>query len=199
MEDGGANCHNNEEQVTAGARLKEKRISILLSKAMYYVLMEAERTPFSHRLFEVGIFVKFLHAILQFLVAPALFLIKPTSIQNLITSVTAPERREDPQDILVNFLLDNTHHLSPATIHFAALYLFVSAVVNLVLVYGLYKQKLRAYPFAIATLFFFVIYQLQSFAQSHSPWMLVLSAYDLTLAYLIFREFTRLRVTGILK
>lgn len=146
-----------------------------------------------HRLFQAGVFVKGGHAVLDLFGAVFIYFTSATTLQNIIGSIVAEELVEDPNDVLVNFILDKTSHIAQATQDFAALYLFVSAIVNLVLVSGLLMRKPKMYPLAIGLTTAFVAYQAYVYLHTFSPWMLVLALYDSVLAFLIYLEYRRIK------
>lgn len=137
--------------------------------------------------------MKGLHAVLDIIGALGIYFTSAATIYGLVQSAVAEELVEDPNDILVNFILNRTEHISQATQDFAALYLFVSGIVNLVLVSGLLLRKPRAYPVAIVLTLAFVGYQGYVFVHTFSPWIFTLALYDCVLAGLIYIDYQRSR------
>lgn len=152
-------------------------------------IVSSERN-LSHRLFEIGVVIKGIHGLIELVGAFSIYFVSGTTIYNIITSIISNELVEDPNDFLANFLLQHVH----VTAHgkdFAALYLFISAIVNIVLAAGLLMHRKHMYPAAKALLGGFVIYQLYLFARTHSPWLLILALYDVLIIALIYTEYRR--------
>lgn len=148
-----------------------------------------------HRLFRISILLKGAHALLELVTGTLLLIVSPAFVllQPLVTLLTEEELTEDPDDIVANFLLESAHHLSLNSELFAALYLLSHGIVKIILVSALLKNKLRAYPWSIAVLGIFILYQLYRFTHTHSPWLIALSIFDVFVVYLIWREYRIVR------
>ena len=103
------------------------------------------------------------------------------------------ELAEDPHDPFASWV----QHLVQATpIHdgaFFTVYLILHGVLNLGLVLALLARFAWAFPASIAALFGFVAYQMYKYAFDGSPTMLVLTAIDIVVIWLIWREFKSVR------
>ena len=144
----------------------------------------------SHRLFEIGIVVKGLHGLLEFAAAVALYIVSGAMIYHAITVFLFDELSEDPNDFLANFLLLHTH----VTTHgkdFAALYLFISGIINIIIAIGLLLHRKNMFPVAKLILAAFVVYQAHLFVKTHSLWLVVFILYDLAIIALIYSEYRR--------
>ena len=153
-------------------------------------IVEEKRT-FSHRLFEVGVIVKGIHGVFEIISAGVVYVISGASITTIVGSILYEELSEDPNDFLANIILQHSPHLTLPQMHFAALYFFVGGIVNIVLATGLLLHRKHMFPVAKMLLGIFVFYQLYLFTRTNSPWLLLLSFYDLLLIWLIFREYRR--------
>jgi uncharacterized membrane protein len=98
---------------------------------------------------------------------------------------------EDPNDFLATHLQNFTSTISPQTQTFAALYLLSHGVIKAVLVVGLLRNKLWAYPASLAVLALFVAYQVIKFLSSHSIALALLTLFDLVVMWLIWHEYRR--------
>jgi uncharacterized membrane protein len=113
------------------------------------------------------------------------------NVGGLVTKLTAGELVEDPQDFLANHLRTIAGHISPHAQFVSALYLLFDGAIKVVLVWGLFREKVWAYPAAIAVLTLFIAYQTITWTRTFSPALLLLTLFDLALIYLIYNEYRR--------
>lgn len=142
-----------------------------------------------HLIFEITVLLKGIHAFLE-TVGGFLFLLTPTAaIVSFVNFLTSDELGEDSRDFLAHYLTNAANQLSVSEQHFIALYLLSHGAVKLLAVGGLLKEKVWAYPSSIIIFIAFIAYQLYRYAYTHSPWLLVLSAFDAVLILLTFHEY----------
>ena len=146
------------------------------------------RSVLMHRIFEAGVFIKLFHAGIE-LVASVFIFFKAMSFQAFLMDVSSAELREDPNDFLANFIFQKSTHISHASRDVAAFYLFAAALLNIILAIGLLRHKKAMFPISVALLGLFAAFQMYFFFRTFSPWLLVLSAYDLVFIYLVYREY----------
>lgn len=142
-----------------------------------------------HELFEVGIILKGLNALAQIILG-ALLLIFP-NVAEIVQAFVTNELVEDPSDFFVTHLQGLTTGLSPQTQLFAALYLLSHGLIKIVLVAGLLRNKLWAYPASLAVLTLFIVYQVIKFLENHSIMLALLTLFDLAVMWLIWHEYRR--------
>ncbi len=142
-----------------------------------------------HFLFKVGLAVKGIDGFLEVVCGIALLFAGHSFIRKLVVSLTHGELVEDPDDFVATHLLHFFNHFSIGTQHFAAFYLLAHGLVKLGLVAGLLRRKLWAFPTGLAVLGLFLCYQAYRFAHNHSIGLLVISACDLIVIFLIWREY----------
>ena len=143
--------------------------------------------------FEISIFLKGVFAFLEILGGLLLVFTSKSILLSVITYLTQSELVENPQDLVANFLLAITHNFSPSTQHFVSLYLLSHGAIKLLLVIGLFKKKLWAYPSAIIVFSIFIIYQIQRYFHTYSAWLLILTILDLIIIFLTWHEYTRIK------
>ena len=85
------------------------------------------------------------------------------------------------------------HALSQGPLTFVIFFLILHGVVKLVLVYCLLKKIHWAYPYAIALLGLFLVYQLYALVTRPTVWMLVFTLLDAAIIYLVYREYREIR------
>ena len=148
---------------------------------------ETSRQKRIHQAFEIGVALKGLNALLEIVLGSALFFFDVTRIvQTLIKN----ELLDDPNDFLATHLQPYAH-ISPEAQVFAALYLLSHGVVKIVLVGGLLRSKLWAYPASLAVLTLFILYQVIRFFSTHSIWLVLLTIFDLVIIWLVWEEYQR--------
>ncbi len=146
-----------------------------------------------HLLFVISVIGKAVDGVLEIVGGSVLFFVNPDQIGWIARVLTQHELSEDPHDLVAGFLLHSAQHLSTNTKTFAALFLLWHGVVKAGLVLGLLRQKLWAYPTAIAAFCLFLVYQIYRYFNTHSVWLLVLSVLDLFVIVLAWLEYKRLR------
>lgn len=119
-----------------------------------------------HQIFVVSVLFKGLHALIEIVGGATLYLVS--------------------SDLITRWL--------PATDqNFYAFYLLSHGLIKLVLVYGLLRQKLWAYPASFAVFGGFIAYQLYRYSFTHDIGLILLSIFDLFVIYLAVHEYRLLR------
>jgi uncharacterized membrane protein len=146
-----------------------------------------------HRIFQVSVVLKGLHAVIECVGGIALFLISTSTIARWANLLTQEELAEDSRDFVATHLLDAAQHLSVGTETFYAFYLLSHGLVKVLLVAGLLKEKLWAYPASLIVLAAFITYQAYRYSYTHSIGLIVLTAFDLVVIVLVWHEWRILR------
>lgn len=147
-----------------------------------------------HRVFRIGAVLKGLLAIVEVASGVALYVVSSQTIQRLAEVLTQHELREHPQDVVANRLLEVAHHLSIGTQSFYAFYLLSHGLIKLVLVAGLLRERLWAYPVSILALTAFIAYQLYRYSYTHGLGLILLTLFDVIFVALAIHEWRALRV-----
>ena len=141
-----------------------------------------------HEAFMISIMLKFVFAALE-TVLGVMLLFTPKVIEFVVALVQI-EILEDPNDFFgthVRQLLNPSHEAQV----FGGLYLLSHGVVKLFLAAGLLRDKIWAYPAALAVFTLFILYQMVRWLSTHSVWLLVLTVVDLLVMWLIWHEYKR--------
>ena len=146
-----------------------------------------------HQVFAVSVSLKGLHAIFEIVSGIALYLTSTETILGWINRVTADELSQDPNDWVATDLLQFGRTFSVAEHDFFAFYLLSHGMVKLVLVYGLLKEKLWAYPASFVVFGAFIAYQLYRYSFTHEASLILLSVFDLFVIALAIHEYRLLR------
>ena len=139
-----------------------------------------------HEAFMISIMLKFAFAALETILG-IMLLVTPKVIAFVITLVQI-EILEDPNDFFgthIRELLNPSHEAQV----FGGLYLLSHGVVKLFLAAGLIRDKIWAYPAALAVFTLFILYQMVRWLSTHSVWLLVLTIADLVVMWLIWHEY----------
>jgi uncharacterized membrane protein len=148
-----------------------------------------------HLLFDISVVGKGLDGVLEVVGGVLLFFLSPERIHSALAVLLQHELSEDPGDLIANYLLNSTQHLTVSVTTFAALYLLWHGVVKIGLVTGLLLKRRWAYPAAIVAFSLFLVYQLYRYSHTHATELLVLSVVDVAVILLTWLEYRRL--TGI--
>ena len=120
-------------------------------------------------------------------------LVSTATILRAINNWSYDELIEDKNDWIATHLLGFAQTFSVAEHDFYAFYLLSHGLVKAVLVVGLLKEKLWAYPAAFAVFGAFIAYQLYRYSHTHEIALIGLSIFDLFVIYLAVHEYRLLR------
>jgi uncharacterized membrane protein len=145
------------------------------------------------RTFEIGIILKGLDGLFETIGGLLLLFVSPDQINHLVRTLTQHELTEDPHDWVASHLLHYSQSLTTGTVTFAAIYLLAHGLVKVVLVGALLRNKLWAYPWLIATLIAFIVYQTYQMIVKFSGGLLALTIFDIAITLLTWREWRKQR------
>ena len=129
-----------------------------------------------HQLFVVSVAAKGLHALIEIAGGGALYLLGTDTLARWIRPHEWAAR-----------------HLGLGEQHFFAFYLLSHGLIKGVLVYGLLREKLWAYPASFAVFGAFIAYQLYRYSYTHDIALIALSIFDLFVIALAVHEYRLLR------
>ncbi len=144
-----------------------------------------------HEAFEISVVLKGINAVLELVFGSVLFF--STGLNDVLLTLIKNELIEDPNDFFARHAGQFTHYLSPQFQWYGALYLLSHGAIKIVLVWGLLRRKLWAYPASLAVLSLFILYQLIKIAQNHSIPLILLTLFDLIVMWLIWHEYRSMR------
>ncbi len=122
-----------------------------------------------HAAFEIGVILKGLNGLLELIGGILLLAFPPSAIREFIVN------------------------LSPETKRLAAIYLLSHGVVKGVLVYGLLRAKLWAFPWAMGVFAAFGVYQIYRYIVEPSGWLIALTVLDVAVILLTLAEWRRVK------
>src|SRR5215467_13377156 len=151
---------------------------------------EKPLSPALDKTFKVSLVLKGLDGILEVAGGVILLFLSPHSIEHIVRTLTAHELSQDRHDLIANYLLHSTSHLSSGITLFGAIYLLSHGISKIVLVALVLRDKLWAYPWLIALLLAFIAYQIYRLAWVHfSVGLTALTVFDAALVWLTWREY----------
>jgi uncharacterized membrane protein len=142
-----------------------------------------------HRIFDFSVALKGLHALIEIIGGLALYLVSTETIVGLINSYSQDELIEDPQDFVATHLLKFAEGFSVEKHDFYAFYLLSHGLVKLIVVAGLLREKLWAYPASFVVFGAFIAYQLYRYSYTHDVSLILLSIFDLFVIALAVHEY----------
>ncbi|GAA1021665.1 DUF2127 domain-containing protein [Acrocarpospora pleiomorpha] len=148
------------------------------------------------RTFQISIILKGLDGIIELVGGLLLLVATPATINHILAALTRHELSEDPHDFVATHLLRMGHGLTGASVGFAAVYLLLHGIVKVILVTALLRNRLWAYPWMVAFLLVFIVYQLYRISLAPAGWLIALTIFDLLVAWLTWREWHRQRLTA---
>jgi uncharacterized membrane protein len=146
-----------------------------------------------HQIFVISVAAKGLHALIEIVGGIALYLVSTETIVRTINGWSYDELLEEKHDWIANHLLEFARAFSVEQHHFYAFYLLSHGIVKSVLVYGLLREKLWAYPASFGVFGLFIAYQLYRYSFTHDIGLILLSIFDLFVIALAVHEYRLLR------
>jgi uncharacterized membrane protein len=132
-----------------------------------------------HRIFVASVAAKGLHAMIEIAGGLTLYLFSSDTIGRWVDHI-------DPHEWLA-------HHVDFGEQGFFAFYLLSHGILKGAVVVALLKEKLWAYPAAIALFGAFIAYQLYRYSFTHDVALIALSIFDLFVIALAVHEYRLLR------
>jgi uncharacterized membrane protein len=132
-----------------------------------------------HRVFVVSVLAKGAHALIEIAGGLLLYLLSAEAIARWLDEV-------DPHNWV-------ERHFPFSEQSFFAFYLLSHGLVKSILVFGLLREKLWAYPASFVVFGLFIAYQLYRYSFTHDVALILLSIFDLFVIYLAVHEYRLLR------
>jgi uncharacterized membrane protein len=136
---------------------------------------------------------KGVHALIEIAGGIALYIVSTETIVQAIRRYSYDELVEDKHDWVANHLLQFAQTFSVAEHNFYAFYLLSHGLIKSLLVIGLLRERLWAYPASFAVFSAFIAYQLYRYTFTHDIGLILLSIFDAFVIYLAVHEYRLLR------
>lgn len=150
------------------------------------------------RTFQISLILKGLDGLLEIVGGILLLAVSPGQIGSLVRILTQHELSEDPGDLIANILVHGAGSLTISTSLFGAVYLLLHGLVKIVLVWAVLRDYLWAYPWMIAFLLVFIVFQGYQIVVAFSWAMVLLTLFDIFIVWLTWHEYGvhRARIAG---
>jgi uncharacterized membrane protein len=146
-----------------------------------------------HDIFVASVLFKGIHAAVEIVGGLALYFVSTETIVNSINRWSHDQLVDDKDDWVANHLLQFASTFSVAEHNFYAFYLLSHGLIKTVLVIGLLREKLWAYPASFAVFGGFIAYQLYRYSFTHDFGLILLSIFDAFVIYLAVHEYWLLK------
>lgn len=143
--------------------------------------------------FSIGLILKTFYDIGEVLCGILLFFLTPEKMSKLITLISRDELKEDPHDLVMNYLLTFSHHFSIGVQHFTTFYLLSHGLTKVAVLILLWRKKLWAYPLSIVLFCVFIFLQTQRFTHTHSIMLLIFTLIDVIMIALTILEYKNIK------
>jgi uncharacterized membrane protein len=140
------------------------------------------------RVFLLGIAVKGLDGIVELIVGLPLLFLHPAQVDALAQSITAEELTEDPHDAIAHLILNGTGNLDARLSFVTAVYLVIHGLVKVTIILAMIRGSARVYPWALAALAAFLVWQAVELILHPSIGVAVLTLLDALIIALTWRE-----------
>ena len=152
-----------------------------------------------HRLFEVSVTLKGLHALLELITGAAVLALSPVAVSNLFLNLAEREQARGAPAFIAAVLLALARSVQHGGQHFAGFYLLAVGVINMGLVIGLLKRALWSFPAALAAIALLMGYQLYRYTHTHSIALILLTIFDAGVWWIVWREYLVLRAGALVE
>ena len=147
------------------------------------------KSSFSHRAYYVGVILKGINGALETIGGVILLCVPHATIGRTLLRLSEMGLSEQNDDILSVALYHAAQSFMSGSKLFAAFYLLSHGLVKAMLVYGLLKEKMWAFPAGMVFISAFVLYQSYRLIENFSYGMLLLTSLDAVVLVLIWREY----------
>jgi uncharacterized membrane protein len=144
--------------------------------------------------YEIGIIIKGIDGILELAGGILVLTLSPGMITGITRFLTENSLQNDPHNVIATHIAKEGHNLAAGHNLFAAAFLLTHGLVKVVLVTCLLLNKLWAYPWALAALGLFLVYQAYQLITAPTFGMGFLTVLDVAIIWLIYREWRQVRL-----
>ena len=137
-----------------------------------------------HNLFYLGVLAKGLEALTEMFVGIFFLLVTKGTLDAIFAFVVGAELSEAPKDFFVGYAYNSLQSLSVDLKMFIGLYILTHGVVNAILFWGLFKEKLWAFP----------TYTAYRFINDHSLILIPFIVLDIVVTILVWHEYQRRKI-----
>ena len=157
--------------------------------------MEEERSLeyYWHALFEAGVALKAFNGLWETASGLFVLLVPRHTVMHWFSLLAQRELLEDPHDRFVDTATRFITNTPEGTRLFIGIYILLHGLLNLFLVYNLYRNRLWAYPATAGVIGLFLVYQFERIYMHHSLTLTVLTILDIIFLGLLVHEYRHQR------
>lgn len=144
--------------------------------------------------FHASMWWRIFYGSLRLLLGFVLLKVVGSTFTDVLVSVMSHELVEDPYDAIFQFLYTLFEDHSFTITYFVAGYLLFWGTIDILLSILLLKHKLWAFPVSIGLILVFIGYSMLRLAHTHSLVLAGVIVIDTIILYLIYREYTLLKI-----
>ena len=142
-----------------------------------------------HEFFDIGLIVKGVYSVFEFLAGLVLLLPKSANIGMWVIRIAEKELAEDRTSAIAQLILNSAQNLENLSLRFIAFYLTIHALIKIILIAALLKKVLWMYPVSIAVFVGFGIYQMERYFHTGSQLLVWLTVLDAIIIWLTWHEY----------
>jgi len=143
--------------------------------------------------FQAAIAIKGFDAVLECIGGVIVWFFKPSSLNGFFRFASMHDLPGKYDEMIVAHLFNWSQALATGGKTFASVYLITHGLTKVLLVAGLWMNKLWAYPLTIVVFGIFCVYQMHRYTHTHSIFLVLLTIFDVILIYLTWREYLKKR------
>ena len=143
------------------------------------------------KIFDVGVLLKALFGFFEILGGILITVSGGRIINNFLIDMAMDEIARDPNDFLATHFINWSVGIYSDARFFAIFYLLIHGAINIFLAAALLRNKIWAYPWAVAGFGAFIFYQLYKYIHTHSSLILFLTIFDIFIVLVIYLEYKR--------
>jgi len=155
--------------------------------------MTKHKPSLQEEIFKGSVLIKGFNGIVEILGALFILLFGSQAVVALIEKIFSHEIFQDPNDFIINFLIDLFVGTGKGTPIFIAVYLGIHGLLNVFLFTAVWKKKISLYPIVIVIMMLFIAYQIFRFYSTQSLVLLTLTIIDMIIIYFVAREYVQKR------
>ena len=142
------------------------------------------------RIYKIGVAVKGFDGLVELIIGMALW-ISPALVHSALTALSGElgEHQGHTIQFISNYVARLDGELARSGLSFLIFFLILHGIVKLVLVYCLLREIVKAYPYALAILGLFFVYQLYVFIVTPTIGMALFTLLDGLIIWLVWHEY----------
>ena len=144
-------------------------------------------------IFRITIFFKGVNAFAEMLGGIVIWFTSKVFLVTFLLNFFQNSLSDDPKDYVANFIVDSAAALAVSSQYILGAYLFLHGIIKIILLTGLFKKKLWAYPASIIIFSLLIVYEIYIYYFNQSFWTLAITLFDMLIVTLTAHEYRILR------